>query len=250
MEFIDLRHQAPPAPPAPAMPYCVEATVVGAMGVERTCEQKLYGDGRRELLTADEVAVWRRVQWLEAALVAPPAEPAPELPYGVQVLTFGGFGVFRQHPTKIRASSYGEAELLTPDEIRAWEFLQTLEERFKSVQVERELSVLDGPTIPPAVAARLSDPIGPDVPQPAPAAVSDGPPVTKRQLAEAELLRDGTRTNVEIGELLNCSSELVRIVRKELESVGRLQPTPVLRRDGTAYPTRDAAQSPTDASHG
>jgi len=61
----------------------------------------------------------------------------------------------------------------------------------------------------------------------------------RRQLIEAELLRDPTRTNGAIGDHIGCSDEMVRKVRKELEGAGRLQQVAVVRRDGSVYPTRD-----------
>jgi hypothetical protein len=68
----------------------------------------------------------------------------------------------------------------------------------------------------------------------------------RRQLAETELLRDASRTNVEIAEKIGCSTELVRLVRKQLESEKRLQPIPVQRRDGSSYGVRESGLSIAD----
>jgi len=111
VEFInELENPPPPPPPPPAMPYAVtlmQYASAGAGSAAKEWPQKNYPDGRRELLTLDEIGVWRRVCWLEAALLTPPTGPAPELPYSAKLLSFGGLGVVRQHLVKIKPGNYG-----------------------------------------------------------------------------------------------------------------------------------------------
>jgi hypothetical protein len=148
--------------------------------------------------------------------------------------------------------------VLTPDEQAVRTYVQWLQAENKRLAAVVELSVLDSPLAPSDAPATSqitttadicnAPPAAPETLSPTgianvcnePDASAEESARSKRDLAEAELLRDPTGTNVGIGELLGCSREVVRQARARLEAAGRLQPTPVVRRDGTSYPAREA----------
>ena len=200
-------------------------------------------------------------------MTTPTTSPAPKLPYRVVVLKYGiGEGIER--PTKVFPQ--GGGDLLTPDEIGVWEYLKWLEsevERLKqtssqpsaaSTELTTAPSRLTGANIPPVVPANsnsevraatddaaptlqaselLTDPTPIDATTVEPGAFgSEGAAPSKRDLAEMELLRDPSMSNVAIGARIGVSDELVRQTRHRLQAAGRLTPVAsVVRKDGTAY---------------
>jgi hypothetical protein len=58
---------------------------------------------------------------------------------------------------------------------------------------------------------------------------------TLRERVIRSLLADATQTNGSIAQTCDCSDEYVRLRRRELEAEGQLSPVPVRRADGTLY---------------
>ena len=233
MKFVNALDLPPPPPPVrvPAMPWHVEQRVYGVPGMQRSHPTKIRhtpnGPLTGEVLDerSEDLAVWEYVCALEAKV--------KELTIAAQTAV-----LLAPHPPTSAAT-----DVIGSLPVPAEELLEPAV----------TLAPLINPTVAPVPGATCADvfplstnahtsPISnatseaPDVLAPADVAdVGDAAPIDKRGCAERELLADPTQPNTVIGEKIGASAELVRKVRLQLQHEGRLQPTAVVRRDGTSY---------------